>query len=149
MSGVRGIVERARGWPRQRVGGRLSFCTLRGSWGATSPLGSSYELDYLVDHYPLSRVLFLVDATTDVGGLQQQLRDSCKSMSPDSPNWMGQPVVNIYLLADRPRRELRRITETLCNLAIPQPSVDVDAFTLLRYGGEWRITALGDLPDSE
>jgi hypothetical protein len=51
-----------------------------------SDLGCAYELGLLLDRVPLSRVLLLVDASTDFACLQQVLDAAEQRIAPDSPN---------------------------------------------------------------
>lgn len=51
-----------------------------------SDLGCAYELGLLLDRVPLSRVLLLVDESTDMTCLQQVLDTAEQRISPDSPN---------------------------------------------------------------
>lgn len=51
-----------------------------------SDLGCAYELGLLLDRVPLSRVLLLVDASTDLACLQQVLDAAEQRIAPDSPN---------------------------------------------------------------
>ena len=53
---------------------------------APSDLGCAYELGLLLDRVPLSRVLVLVDASTDLTCLQQLLDAAERRIAPDSPN---------------------------------------------------------------
>ena len=51
-----------------------------------SDLGCAYELGLLLDRLPLSRVLLLVDESTDMTCLQQVLDAAEQRIAPDSPN---------------------------------------------------------------
>jgi len=51
-----------------------------------SDLGCAYELGLLLDRVPLSRVLLLVDVSTDLSCLQQVLDAAEQRIAPDSPN---------------------------------------------------------------
>lgn len=52
----------------------------------SSDLGCAYELGLLLDRVPLSRVLLLVDESTDMTCLQQVLDAAELRIAPDSPN---------------------------------------------------------------
>jgi hypothetical protein len=56
-------------------------------------LGTHYELQMLVDHVPIERVLFLTDPRSDEDFLAKQLGDAWKAMAAGSPNEGGPPRV--------------------------------------------------------
>ncbi len=69
--------------------------------------GCLYELGLLLDTFPIHRVLFLVDETTDLDFLLDTLRQSWECMATDSPNHTATvATIQIYRLSTRFDRPL-------------------------------------------
>lgn len=48
--------------------------------------GAEYEIGYLIDKYPIERVVFLVDRASDTSAVEEGLRASWSAMADGSPN---------------------------------------------------------------
>lgn len=69
--------------------------------------GCLYELGLLLDSFPIHRILFLADDTTDLEFLLETLRQSWDHMAVDSPNHTGTATpIRIYRLSTRFDRPL-------------------------------------------
>jgi hypothetical protein len=69
--------------------------------------GCVFELEWVVHHIPLSRVILLTDARTDYPALEEVAQAGWAHLPPDSPNaGLAQPVLTI-LNASRRTRESR------------------------------------------
>ena len=76
--------------------------------------GCEYEVDFLLDAVPLSRVLFLVDAGGDHEAVHQLILDRWKFLSPNSPN-LGtpDPVAQIYVSTASDEADVQGILDLL------------------------------------
>ena len=66
--------------------------------------GCIYEIKALFRLMPLSRVLFVVDKSTDLPFLQQVMKEACQELPSDSPNYSPKEtslVVRLYRLSAR------------------------------------------------
>lgn len=59
-------------------------------------LGAGYEIGYLIDNYPMDRVVFLVDAHYDREALGRELARSWEAMAVDSPNRNVLPRIRVF-----------------------------------------------------
>jgi hypothetical protein len=76
--------------------------------------GCLYELGLLCDTFPIKRMLFLVDDTTDLDFLLATINRSWNNMSVDSPNYSDASAsVQIYQMGDL----MERLTKT----ELPEP----------------------------
>jgi hypothetical protein len=67
--------------------------------------GCLYELGVLFDTYPIKRILFLVDDTTDLDFLLETLKQNWSNMSIESPNYTDpSAAVRIYQMGDLNKR---------------------------------------------
>ena len=79
--------------------------------------GVTHEINELIDHVPLGRVVFVVDDTTDEGFLRQTVQEAWARMSPDSPN-RSSTLGRLYLFRfTGARGDLRRLLYALCTSA--------------------------------
>jgi hypothetical protein len=79
--------------------------------------GVTHEINELIDHVPLGRVVFVVDDTTDEGFLRQTVQEAWDRMRPDSPNRASTPG-RLYLFRfTGARGDLRRLLYALCTSA--------------------------------
>jgi hypothetical protein len=76
--------------------------------------GVTHEINELIDHVPLGRVVFVVDDTTDEGFLRQTVQEAWARMSPDSPN-RSSTLGRLYLFRfTGAPGDLRRLLYALC-----------------------------------
>ena len=76
--------------------------------------GCAYELGELVDHYPVDRLLFLVDASTPRDLLQKLILDRWVKMRAESPNRsIAEPIIQLYETADRSASDIDHIASLL------------------------------------
>ncbi|MBB5055760.1 hypothetical protein HDF16_000429 [Granulicella aggregans] len=76
--------------------------------------GCAYELGELVDHYPVDRLLFLVDALTPRDLLHKLMLERWAKMRGDSPNRaIAEPIIQLYETADRSASDIQHIASLL------------------------------------
>jgi hypothetical protein len=76
--------------------------------------GCLYELEQLIDRVDLSRVVFLVDETTDMSFLGQWIDRLWAQMATDSPNRQTtQPAIQFFHLQSQSAREFRLLLAVL------------------------------------
>ncbi len=93
--------------------------------------GCLYELGLLLDTFPVSRVLFLVDQSTDLDFLLDTLRENWNHMAADSPNHTATGAsVRIYRVSTRFDRPLEQaVLNGQVNPQVPGQPALVQAFS--------------------
>jgi hypothetical protein len=72
--------------------------------------GCRYELEQLLAHVPLDRVVLVVDGSTERAFLERMLRDLWQQVPADSPNRaLGQPEVRLFETRTQSPAELRAL----------------------------------------
>ena len=95
--------------------------------------GCEYEVDFLLDAVPLSRVLFLVETGGDHDAVRQLILDRWTFLSPSSPNLhLPDPVVRIYVSTASDEADVQGILDLLIHAtrgadAPAQPAVAAPA----------------------
>jgi hypothetical protein len=79
--------------------------------------GVTHEINELIDHVPLGRVVFVVDDTTDEGFLRGTVQEVWDRMRPDSPNRASTPGRLHLFRFTGARGDLRRLLYALCTSA--------------------------------
>lgn len=85
-------------------------------------LGCRYELAYLLNHWPMSKMVFLTDPTTDSLLLESTLKELANELDSRSPN-AGLDVLSIHLYhahnhPDRFKNEIRSMLALMGELAV-------------------------------
>lgn len=76
--------------------------------------GCAYELGELVDHYPVDRLLFLVDASTPRELLKRLILERWEKMRADSPNrQIAEPIIQLYQTANQAASDIHHIAALL------------------------------------
>lgn len=73
----------------------------------TRNLGTEYELQRVIDLFPIERVIFLADAYSDRGFLRSQILAAWQKMAAGSPNSGAQPRTACLAVTDHYRRPQR------------------------------------------
>ena len=86
--------------------------------------GCKFEIQELVNLIPLTRVVFVVDSTTDRSYLDQVLHEGAARMGPESPNRGGRGGKIRFIEIKRIETvTVRRILDTVCEAASSQDSL--------------------------
>ena len=82
--------------------------------------GCAYEINEIVDHIRLDRVVFLVDRTTDEASLRQVFLQACRDIPPGTPNHGADPLnARILRLSGHTRAEFAGLLGALAAAATP------------------------------
>ena len=76
--------------------------------------GCAYEIGELIDHFPISRLLFLIDEKCDKQELYKLVRDRWQTMSPNSPNQaVAEPSIKVYIAHQHKKKDIAKILAML------------------------------------
>lgn len=90
--------------------------------------GCAYEIGQLIDHFPVDRLLLLVDADTPRDLLSKLIAERWAAMAPTSPNRAApHPLIRFYQTGDREQRDIRNIIGLL--------SMSLEGPTTIHPGG--------------
>lgn len=94
--------------------------------------GCRYEIGELVDRYPLSRALFLVDKTTPRELLAAIMKERWASIRHDSPNrGIAQARIYLYETGNKPGKDNRNILAVLAGIVRGRLDVQAGKITCL------------------
>ena len=77
--------------------------------------GCIFEINTLIDHLPLDRVIFTIDDTTDRNFLQTSIQTAWQNVANDSPNRNSpDPAITLFEFHGHENLPLDRFLKTLC-----------------------------------
>ena len=77
--------------------------------------GCIFEINTLIDHLPLDRVIFTIDDTTDRNFLQTSIQTAWQNLANDSPNRNSpDPAITLFEFHGHENLPLDRFLKTLC-----------------------------------
>ena len=80
--------------------------------------GCIFEINTLIDHLPLDRVIFTIDDTTDRNFLKTTIQSAWQNGSNDSPNRKSHdPILTLFEFHDQRDLPLDRLLKSLCQAA--------------------------------
>jgi len=78
--------------------------------------GCEYEVDFLLDTFPINGVLFLVDASNDIELVRNLILQRWEKLRKNSPNLkLNHPVANIYASTNNDKNDVQTIIDLLIN----------------------------------
>jgi hypothetical protein len=76
--------------------------------------GCAYEIGEVMNRFPVGKVLLLVDDKCDKGELYKLVRESWRTIRPDSPNQaLEEPLIKVYEACKRRKHDVPRILAML------------------------------------
>ena len=84
--------------------------------------GCVSELRLLIDHFPLSQIVFLTDFTTNRHDLTRALPSAWRERRPNSPNPPGPAIASVLSVSSSGPADVRSLLERLCSAATVRPA---------------------------
>lgn len=95
-------------------------------------MGCKYEINYLLNHFPLNRTVFLIDNATDRNFLEHTVENHWANLNPLSINCnTDNPLINLFVDERRGKMDLDNLTAILCNIVSDLRTSNSDAEVLL------------------
>jgi len=81
--------------------------------------GCKFEIEELVNHIPVERVIFVTDKTTDESFMHQSMVSAWESMSADSPNRISSAKINLFEYTGKRAGEFQELLQAISSAANP------------------------------
>lgn len=76
--------------------------------------GCEYEIDFLLDTFPITQILFLADVTNDLKFIEQTILERWEYLREHSPNiQLKNPITRIYLSDNQDKMDVQSIIDLL------------------------------------